>query len=667
MSTQSTRLVVNIVISAAVVRLLLSSAMPCSAENAAAVMSLQLPEQANPEVRKTQNRLYQLALHQAHAILPSVHPWEKDPGLKLATQSKSIEHFIRPNTAAIANFAFLCRFGTYDEKIVGVSRGELLKVTIIPMMRYIAATHVTGPLNTSDGKKWGDQWQSAYWAQMLGRSAWWLWDDLPDDLHESVRRVVNHEADRFIGQTPPHNLEHDTKAEENAWNSTIFDMAILLLPADAKRLVWEKEFQRWVMSSYLRPADDRSAKLVDGRPVSEQFTGANIYDDFTLENHDIVHPDYMGCFALTVTCAIDHALSGRRAPEAIGHNTREVYGNLKWFFLPDGGCVYPNGEDWELFNNAFDWSEVNSYMASFAGDPDAWPQLMRNLATGEAMQARDSSGALYKDEETVYGGAQLLAGEQIARVWLALQTFKNFVGESKPLLGVKRLDAGKLILHRTPTAVHTLSWGSVIMAQCVPWRMDRVVSPDQRDGVGQVRRKGDKKILPVKLVSADVQDSADGFTADLVVDHGDAVRANLNFRSNADGSFVIREKLTALGDMTTSEIATGLIGVLNNPLWVYESHRRKIALGDERADVPALSGKTLKADGVRQIDVDGVLKIESPAPLSAAYLGTKKIERGRATDKLYLNYLGGERNWTKGQAISVFEATITPRGEPPRN
>lgn len=54
----------------------------------------------------------------------------------------------------------------------------------------------------------------------------------------------------------------------------------------------------------------------------------------------------------------------------------------------------------------------------------------------------------------------------------------------------------------------------------------------------------------------------------------------------------------------------------------------------------------------------------SQTPLAARYLGAKRIERGRATDKLYLNYLDGERDWKKGQVISTYEAAITPLADP---
>jgi hypothetical protein len=435
------------------------------------------------------------------------------------------------------------------------------------------------------------------------------------------------------------------------------------MPSDPRRADWEKAFQRWAMSSFLRPADEHSQKIVDGRPVSEQFIGANMYDDFTLENHGMVHPDYMGSFAFLVQCSLDYAMSERKPPEALLYNAREMYENLKWFYLPDGGCVYPNGEDWALFQIP-DFSDTHIQMAVYAQDPDAWSLTKDCLATTEKMQARNPDGPIFTPKEMHYSGSQQIVLEELAREWLMLQGAQGIVDRPRPPLGVKRLDSAKIILHRTPKAIHTVSWGPVIMAQCVPWRLDRVVSPDQRDGVGHVRMKYYQEyFLPVRLDSANVSDKADGFVADLVIDHGDAVRAELQFRSNADGTFVIREKLTALRDCATSEIAAGLIGVLNNPKWVYETHHRRIQFGDQTTDVPALSGKVVESEGVRRIDVDGGLRIESAAPLSARYLGAKRIEHGRATDKLYLNYLGGQRDWKRGEVISTYEATLTPQPE----
>jgi hypothetical protein len=121
----------------------------------------------------------------------------------------------------------------------------------------------------------------------------------------------------------------------------------------------------------------------------------------------------------------------------------------------------------------------------------------------------------------------------------------------------------------------------------------------------------------------------------------------------------MREKLVALTDVTSARIATGQIGILNNPGWVYERGRRTVAIDGREEDVPALSGKTLGAEGVRELAIDGVLRIRGPQPLRIRYAGAVQPSRSRATDLLYLNYVDREQSWRAGQAISEYEAVVS--------
>ena len=607
------------------------------------------------------DRVYRSAELQARYLLGEVHPWDRDPTLLLLTESRSDEHWIRPNTGAVAGFAFLYRFGPYDEACVGVSRRRLMHETIIPMMRYLVATHRTGVQPTGDDKPWGDHWQSALWAHALGRSAWWVWDDLPDDVRAGVRRVVAHEADRIAGAAPPSRVDSDTKAEENAWNSTILSVATLLLPDDERRPGWDRAFQKWALSSFLRAADAESEALVDGRPLRDQFTGANIHDDFTLENHDIVHPDYMTTFGLTLGTSIDFAMTGRTMPEALLHNVGGIYENLKWFILPDGGFVYPSGQDWRLFRNV-DWLFAHILMAVYAGDAEAWPLAELALDTQELMQARSESGAVYAPDEYFFPSTQHDTLYRMALVWLTLQPLATLPDHQPYIpkrLGVRRLDAGRILIRRTPEALHTLSWGRGLMAQCVANRKDRLVSPHPRSGVGHIRLKGAAKPLPVTLREIRTTDSPDGFSGEAVVDHGvEQIEARLTYVSRPDGTWVIREELKALADLETAEIATGLIGILNNRQWVYEPGRRRIVLGTEAAQFESCAGGSMEVVEVTHAVIDGVMVIRSATPLRVRYLAARESERGRVTDLLYLNYRGDERSWRAGDTIRRFEAEV---------
>lgn len=632
--------------------------LPVSGRAAAGAEGLkwQLPAVSDPAIQDRCDRLYTATQRLARHLLRDVHPWEDDPRLMLMTESRSGEHHIRPNTGLLAGLAFLYRFGSYDDGLVGLSRAELLETKILPVARYLTTTHVTGSRPTSDGKKWGDAWQSAQWANALGLAAWWLDDALPDDLATDVRRVVAHEAGRFVAADPPHQIKNDTKAEENAWNSTIFSAAVLLMPDDPRRPRWEAAFQKWALSAWLRPADHRSSAMVDGRPVSEQFTGANIHDDFTLENHNIVHPDYMTTWSLTLGCSLDYAMTGRRSPEALRFNADGIYENLKWFNLPDGGFIYPSGQDWTLYRHV-DWLYPHIVMAVFGRDAEAWPLADQCLEVLEKMQARTSSGTIYLPNENSFASAQSDRMKASALAWLSLHFAKPGEPGDPARRGVRRLESARIILNRTPTAVHALSWNTRVMAQCVPLRKDRLVSPHPASGVGTIRLKAGGKPLPIKVLDVSVDDTADSFSAELVLDHGQAVRSRLHFDSRPDGTWRVRERLAALQDVTTSEIATGLIGVLNDRRWIYQRGERKLSLDGQARTVAACSGELISGEA-RRIDIDSALHINSESPLRVRYHAATAPERGRATDELVLNCIEGERHWQAGQTISEYEATI---------
>jgi hypothetical protein len=622
-----------------------------------------LGHQPSPKILSFENRIYRAMQNQARFLLTRVHPWEKDKSLLLITDSRSREHWIRPNTGMIEGLAFLYRYGPYDEKLVGMSRADLFDTIIVPMMRYCVITHKTGDRVTSDGKAWGNAWQSAHWAQMLGDAAWWTWDDLPDDLRRGVRRLVAHEADRISAATPPHRLRRDTKAEENAWNAQILSIAVVLMPDDPRRAKWDREFQRWALSAHLRPADKDSREMVDGRTVASQFAGANVFDDYTMENHGFVHPDYMSSFSLTVGCAMHYRLTDRRMPEAVLHNVPGLYENLKWFALPDGGFVYPSGQDWELFRNPI-WTHKHILMAVCAADPDAWSLAEESLATLEKMQRRHPSGRIYGPTESFFASAPTDLFRYLGQIWVFLQTADAIPDAPKPKLGVRRLDSAKMVLHRTPKTINTFSWGAKIMAMCVPNRLDRIISPDQRSGIGQIRLEGRKKPLKVRLRDVDVQADSNSFKAKAVIVHGDGlIRAELRVESDSDGVMTFSEKLVAESDVTTAEVATGLVGILNNRHWVYEKGERRVSLDGKTTIAPSLSGTEIDGEPAKKIEIDSSYKIESTRPLRVCYVGAKAVSRGRATDKLYLNYFGGKCAWRAGDVISEYSVRIRDKAE----
>ena len=623
--------------------------------NAQDVQIYSLPSQIPDEWKDFGDRTYLFIEKQAHYLLGTVHTWDKDANLKLLTESKTGEHWIRPNAGAVAGFSFLYRFGNYNQDVTGVSREQLLHVYIIPMMRYLVRTHLTGDLNTGEGIKWGNAWQSAHWTYMLSTGAWWIWSDLPTDVQEGVRKMVKFEAARFYDIEPPNNLKLDTKSEENAWNSQIFQAAMLVLPNDKDYLLWERLQKKWVISAYIRPADLKSNIKVDGIALSS-FKGPNIYDDFTLENHGIVHPDYMNALTLSSQFALYFAMQNKQIPQSIFFNKKGIYEDLKWFSLPDGGYDYPTGQDWPIFRNP-DWFLTHVMMAAYSKDQDAPVLARRVLDCIEKMQKRNNAGNVYQNTENFFpsGQTDLLFSGSLS--WLSLYYMTKVPDDLTENTGVKFLESGKIILNRTPKAIQSLSWGSTIMFQSVANDLDRVFDSNTRNGIGYIILKGQTKTLPVTLgKDLQLKNKKNQFTAVFSVNHGDKITAYYTINS-LKSRMVISEKLIADTDITTQTIATSFYGVLNNKNWVFEKGQRNI-LTDAGKSYTFLSGQgNRELLNSKSINIDGVVLFHSLKKMNASYTSETKISTSRITDRLILNDIVGDKSWSRGQVISetVYE------------
>lgn len=610
--------------------------------NGQEVQTYSLPSEIPAKWKDFGERIYMSVEKQAHYLLGTVHNWEKDQNLKLLTDSKIGEHWIRPNAGAVAGFSFLYRFGDYNQAITGVSRDQLLIHYIIPMMRYLVRTHLTGDLNTSEAKKWGNDWQSALWTYELAKGAWWIWDNLPTDIKEGVLKAVKFEAARFYNIEPPYRLEENTASEENAWNSEIFQVAILLMPNDKDVPFWEELLKKWVISSYISPADLKSDAKIDGVQLSS-FKGANIYDDFTLENHGIVHPDYMGCFMLSFQFALDYSMQSKQIPDFLFFNIKEIYDNLKWFALPDGGLNYPSGEDWTIFGNP-DWFYHHCYMAAFNHDPDA-PELARRvLDCTEKMQKRNAEGNVYTEEENFFPSAHsdlIFCG---ALSWLTMSYMNNIPDRFTEKTGIKIFESGKVIINRTPKAIHSLSWGSKIMFQSLANKYDRVFDSDMHNGIGYIILKGESEPLPLSLgKDFKLDEWKNQFIAGFSVNHGDKITAFYTLKSYSD-RMEVSEKLVANMDVETQIIATSFFGILNNKDWIYEKGLRKIHTDAGHDYIFRSRQGNREALNVMEIIIDRSVFFRSKKTMQASYESETEYNSSRITDRLILNHLTGERS-----------------------
>lgn len=626
-----------------------------------------LPSAGEVRYAKEAARIYRLAENQARFLLSRLHAWHGDGRYKLLTDSRGTEeHIVRPNTSAVATFAFLCRYGPYSEENTGIGRRELLDTCVIPMLRYLAAVHTTGGKTFDDGAKWGLSWQSALWATQFGQAVWMLWDELPEELRAAALKLVTAEADRVAGREPPFRREFDSKSEENAWDATVLSTALLLMPGSPSRDVWEESLIKWQMSSYAAPSDAFCERIADGKSVKSYFLGANIHDDYTLENHGIAHPDYMCASTMNLEVALDYLMTGRKPLDASLHNCDRIYAQLKYLLLPGAQLVYPSGQDWALFRGV-DYVDLHAFHLLYFRDPAALHWLRECIATAEKMQLRHTSGAVYAPEENFFPSAQAHLGYYLSMAWRALMWADAPEGRFGGVRGAKHFPDGKFFVRRTGRAVHTVSWGRKLMIQALADAADPIVGPDWHNGIGTVRLKGSAKPLPVRLADFGVEGKKGAGTCRFrfIVMHGDAVKAEIAVESRPDGSLTVEERLTALKRITTEEIATLSLGILNHPAWIYEKGERRLENAGVETPIPALSGKSVALRG-KSLSVDRRLRITCREEIAGSYAGARKWAGSKVIDKIILNHRKGSEQWEPGSVISFQSATISFRGSQKR-
>jgi hypothetical protein len=627
-------------------------------------------------------RVEKLLIQQARYLGSTLHPWPQNPQARLLTDGKSDEHNIRPNTHTAFGLAVLARCLPDDAFPPEFTRQQAHD-DAIAILRFALATHGAGGQRCTDGKQWHNQWQSALWAYSAGQAAWLLWDDLTPEMKWLAARMTCDEADRFIDLRPPMQIVSDTKAEENAWNSQVISLAYNMFPRHPHHERWRDAAIRWIINSFPTEADRTRDDVIDGRPLSAWLVGANVYDDYTLENHDRVHPDYMSTTKMLVFLRLNYAWAGNAPPAALDFNVEPIYQRCKWLTFPDGGFFYPNAQDWQLHRNA-DWFDDHCCMAVVYHDAQAARLMRIVLDTSEKMAARTApAGPIVQPHETIFASTNQFIFEGDARAYLlmaALGEGPEPVSEEQlwhDLNGVHLFKYGMFGVRRSKNAVASFSWGRQVMGLVVPMDRDLLLSPNDRSMVGMVTVDGVSDRAAVRRVETPRIENALAVVG--ILDRGRVSKAaatttqprrivntppiaeqRFGFLSLQDGTTVYVDTFALTGDAKPSSIDLGTLGVLNDRDWVYHDGTRTLHADTGETTFAAADAATrppVKLDA-KWLNLDDKLGIVCLSSSGQSYTPTPTTGRagaGRFEQLLQLNVL------SKGAIASAKPGDVLAR------
>lgn len=224
-----------------------------------------------------------------------------------------------------------------------------------------AARFQAEPLFLSPGAK-NRGWQASWWAGEMDTAAWFLWDRLAPEVQSTVADMVVYHADRIAAQEPGARVNLDTEAETVAWNTCILSLAVNMLPDHPHHAAWRRAAKRYAYTIFATPRDTTDdTPGDDGKPIKDWVAGANIHDDYALENHNRFHIDYvMTCFRYLIHGEAMYRLGGHPIPKAFHHHTRDVWEQVLL------ACT--DAEKFAVFVSDNDWKRYHLWTESPATD-----------------------------------------------------------------------------------------------------------------------------------------------------------------------------------------------------------------------------------------------------------------------------------------------------------
>ncbi len=402
------------------------------------------------------------------------------------------EDDVRPITYAVQVNAFLSELDPPSGPIDAERRARRRREAIA-VLRYLTHSHISGGGNCLNGKPWGNAWQSAMWARSAGLGGWLLWPHLDASMRQAVARMVAFEADRFINRPPRDQEFSNTGAEENAWDAMITSLAANMMPGHLHAAVWGRRAKLYLYNSLSRRADhSNDARGDEDRPVREWVNTVNAHPDFTIENHGLVHVGYL---KLTVGEMLEnavHYIMGRSpVPRACLHNVPEAYQILLRCMAWDGAPIPFGGNDWKITHTQCTDIVIHSVLSVLKGDSVAAYLEDVSLETLRSIQ-KDEGGFYNVRRDLEYGGicATRLMSCYLAHALLPSSVVSASAAEfNRQASGVKLLEQGEAILHRTPTKFTSFTWGPNRMALAMPFDGTWVVWPHYASYLGLINGK----------------------------------------------------------------------------------------------------------------------------------------------------------------------------------
>ncbi len=593
------------------------------------------------------------------------------------------EDGVRPNADLSMICAFLAKYGKATEERTGksilpsgVSWTDVEQMAMKSLV-YAYSTHKANKLKVCSGNTyWGSTstsdnvWESSLWAMSVAYSAFFQWDKLSDKQKGYIETLLKAECNYELARSIPTGYNGDTKAEENGWEADVLAATLGLFPDDALASKWFDRLRLFAVNSYSHASDASDQTVLDPhydkKTVADLYKGQNLFDDYTLQNHNFFHTSYQNVVMQELgeaALALKLFQLGTKGEEkwhtnALMHNNDRVMKQvLNWLALADGELAMPNGNDWSLFL----YDQITSYStaACFLSDPDAL--MLENLAYKniKARQTTTSDGSwlLRADVGARRMGVQ---AHRVMMTWLmheALSTEKltptvwdSFANQ---YAAAKIFPCQNIVRACTPERFTTFSWSTGkqsytgYIAANMPDK-NKVVVPFRANNTGNFLgwyTVNGKSTNATPVVSGIYSLRGNSYTMNGELNTNDATLNNHFAIYSTPGAAVIyTDYVRANTAATVTSRQGGLMAISTDE---FTKLKRTLYYADTHTQA---DGSQLLKVNSPWVNVDNVLGVVNAGDSLMAF-GDRAENNSVMTSKLYTSYSSGSESYKAGDVV----------------
>lgn len=595
------------------------------------------------------------------------------------------ERGVRPNADLSMICAFLVKYG----KPAGVTLPQGVtweKIEDMAMQSLIFAysTHKANRLKVcKGGNYWGSvsvadhTWESSLWAMSVAYSAYFQWEKLNEAQKGYIYAMLKAECDYELHRDIPTGYQGDTKAEENGWEADVLAATLGLFPNDPLAPQWFERLREFAINSYSHPSDATNKTIIDewydNKTVADLYKGQNLYNDYSLQNHNLFHTSYqnvvqqeLGEAALALKM-FQQGLYGTEKwkTNALMHNNQQVQDSiLNWLALADGELAMPNGNDWSLFL----YDQITSYstLACFLRDANAL--MLENMAykyikarqkttTDGSWLLRPDVGARRMGVEAHRVMMTYLMHDVLSTSALTPTRWDDF---NKAYSKARLIPDQNIVRASTDSRFTCFSWSNGLKSYTGYFAANspdknKIVVPYRANNTGNLigwYEVEGKRSNATPVVNGIYQLNGDGYVMNGELNTNDNTLNNrFVLYSTPHNAIIYLDYVTANADATITAEKGGLLAISTDELMALARtlyYNKEGNIAHEQLD-----GNTFSTFTSEWVNIDNQLGVVSTGNNKAIAFGNRDANNSIYTSKLYPMYSGTARSVKPQEVVDV--------------